>query len=138
VLSPSAGRVALFGDDVTGWPVHRRARAGVGRTFQRLELFASLSVLDNLVVAAESHLATCKLTSSRAWSPPKRTDTPRTSRARSEPFVTAVSTPQAGSPRATLMVSQANPGGPSRTKSLPWTRTEIVQLPMCLKSNVPE
>ena len=61
VLSPSAGRVALFGDDVTGWPVHRRARAGVGRTFQRLELFASLSVLDNLVVAAESHLASGNL-----------------------------------------------------------------------------
>jgi ABC-type branched-subunit amino acid transport system ATPase component len=48
------GRVALFGADVTGWPVHRRARLGVGRTFQRLELFGSLSVREHLVLAVES------------------------------------------------------------------------------------
>jgi branched-chain amino acid transport system ATP-binding protein len=51
---PNAGRVLLFGDDVTGWPPHRRARYGVGRTFQRLELFSSLTVLENLVIAHES------------------------------------------------------------------------------------
>jgi ABC-type branched-subunit amino acid transport system ATPase component len=56
VVAPSAGRVLLFGQDVTTWPVHRRARLGVGRTFQRLELFASLTVTENLVVATESHL----------------------------------------------------------------------------------
>lgn len=53
-LRPTAGRVLLFGRDVTRLPVHRRARLGLGRTFQRLEPFSSLSVADNLLVAAES------------------------------------------------------------------------------------
>lgn len=52
-LRPSAGRVVLFGRDVTRLPVHRRARLGLGRTFQRLEPFSSLSIADNLLVAAE-------------------------------------------------------------------------------------
>jgi branched-chain amino acid transport system ATP-binding protein len=56
-VSPAAGRVALFGTDVTGWPPHRRARLGVARTFQRLELFGSITVLENLVMAAESRMA---------------------------------------------------------------------------------
>jgi branched-chain amino acid transport system ATP-binding protein len=53
-LRPSSGHVKLFGQDVTGWPGHRRARLGVGRTFQRLELFGSLTVKENLVVGYES------------------------------------------------------------------------------------
>jgi branched-chain amino acid transport system ATP-binding protein len=53
VLRPTKGRVFLFGSDVTDWPVHRRARLGVGRTFQRLELFSSLTVLENLVAGYE-------------------------------------------------------------------------------------
>ena len=40
ILRPDAGRVLLNGVDVGGWPVHRRARAGMGRTFQRVELFS--------------------------------------------------------------------------------------------------
>ena len=54
LVEPTIGRIELFGTDVTGWPMHRRARLGVGRTFQRLELFGSLTVLENLVVAVES------------------------------------------------------------------------------------
>jgi len=52
-LRPTAGRVWLFGRDVTRLPVHRRARLGLGRTFQRLEPFSSLNIADNLLVAAE-------------------------------------------------------------------------------------
>jgi ABC-type branched-subunit amino acid transport system ATPase component len=54
IVTPSAGRVELFGEDVTSWPIHRRARLGLGRTFQRLELFGSLSVAENIIVALES------------------------------------------------------------------------------------
>lgn len=53
-LRPTSGQVLLFGRDVTRLPVHRRARLGLGRTFQRLEPFSSLSVADNLLAAAES------------------------------------------------------------------------------------
>jgi branched-chain amino acid transport system ATP-binding protein len=53
-LRPSVGRVVLLGRDVTRLSVRRRARMGLGRTFQRLEPFGSLSVADNLLVAAEA------------------------------------------------------------------------------------
>jgi len=39
---------------VTSWPLHQRARLGLGRTFQRLELFGSLTVEENVVVALEA------------------------------------------------------------------------------------
>jgi len=42
-LKPSAGRVQVAGDDVTGWPEYRRARLGVAQTFQHSSLFLSLS-----------------------------------------------------------------------------------------------
>ena len=50
---PSRGRVVLGGADVTRMGPARRARHGLARTFQRLELFGRLSVRDNLLVAAE-------------------------------------------------------------------------------------
>lgn len=50
---PSSGRVFLEGQDVTRLGPARRARHGLARTFQRLELFGRLSVRDNLLVAAE-------------------------------------------------------------------------------------
>jgi branched-chain amino acid transport system ATP-binding protein len=50
---PSSGQVVLDGRDVTRMGPARRARHGLARTFQRLELFGRLSVRDNLLVAAE-------------------------------------------------------------------------------------
>jgi len=49
---PTAGGVWLDGADVTRWPPHRRARHGIGRTFQSVRVFRGLSVRDNLLAAA--------------------------------------------------------------------------------------
>ncbi len=49
----TTGRVVLDGRDITRLSVHRRARRGIARTFQRIEVFDQLSVLDNVLVAAE-------------------------------------------------------------------------------------
>jgi ABC-type branched-subunit amino acid transport system ATPase component len=51
-LSPDAGRIVFDGRDVTGWPMHRLARAGVVRTFQMARVFGGLTALENLMVAA--------------------------------------------------------------------------------------
>ena len=50
---PTGGRVTLDERELTDAKPHQRARAGIGRTFQRLETFGSLSVRDNVLVAAE-------------------------------------------------------------------------------------
>ncbi|HLW17687.1 MAG TPA: ABC transporter ATP-binding protein [Actinomycetota bacterium] len=53
-LSPTRGRIMFEGRDVTSMGPSARARLGMGRTFQKLELFGRMSVFDNLMVAAES------------------------------------------------------------------------------------
>jgi branched-chain amino acid transport system ATP-binding protein len=50
--APQRGRVRLDGDDVTGLAPYRRARRGLARTFQRLELFGLLTVRENVELAA--------------------------------------------------------------------------------------
>jgi branched-chain amino acid transport system ATP-binding protein len=47
------GRVLVDGRDVSGLATFQRARLGMGRTFQRLEIFGSLSARDNILTAAE-------------------------------------------------------------------------------------
>jgi branched-chain amino acid transport system ATP-binding protein len=54
LLRPDAGQVRFDGRDVTTLATHQRARLGIARTFQRMELFAGMSVLDHLVVANRS------------------------------------------------------------------------------------
>ncbi|HET7529740.1 MAG TPA: ABC transporter ATP-binding protein [Mycobacteriales bacterium] len=51
---PDAGRVLLDGRDITRLTADARARLGIGRTFQRLAVFPSMTVLDNLRVGAEN------------------------------------------------------------------------------------
>jgi len=53
LLAPTTGRIAFDGRDVSRLDTHKRARLGIARTFQRLELFTDLSVRDNLRVAGE-------------------------------------------------------------------------------------
>lgn len=52
---PSTGRVFLHGLDVTRDPPHERTAKGMGRTFQVVQLFSGLSVIENLMVAAHKH-----------------------------------------------------------------------------------
>jgi branched-chain amino acid transport system ATP-binding protein len=53
LLAPSSGRICIDGRDVTGLKLHRRARMGLARTFQQLELFSMLTVRENIRVAAD-------------------------------------------------------------------------------------
>jgi branched-chain amino acid transport system permease protein len=53
-LKPSAGDVLVDGQNVAGWPAHRIARRGVGRSFQRTNIFASFSVEENCLLAAQA------------------------------------------------------------------------------------
>ncbi|GAA2262346.1 ABC transporter ATP-binding protein [Actinomadura sp. NPDC048955] len=57
---PASGQVLLDGDDITRLSPARRARRGMARTFQRLELFLSLSVRDNVRVAGDVLRATSR------------------------------------------------------------------------------
>ncbi len=51
-LAPSAGRILFDGEPVAGLPPHALARRGMGRSFQRTNLFLKLTVLENLRLAA--------------------------------------------------------------------------------------
>ena len=52
---PKAGRIEFAGQDITRWPVHKVARAGLARTFQGTHLLAHMSVLDNILVGRYGH-----------------------------------------------------------------------------------
>jgi branched-chain amino acid transport system ATP-binding protein len=54
---PTAGRVALAGEALTGLPPHRIAERGVARTFQNTELFAGMSARDNIRTGLHRHLS---------------------------------------------------------------------------------
>ena len=54
-LSPTAGRIWLSGDDVTGARPHQISRRGVGRSYQITSVFQSMTVFDNVWTAAYRH-----------------------------------------------------------------------------------
>ncbi len=62
-IRPAAGRIELLGHDVTRRSPSRRARLGLGRTFQRMELFTSMSVRDNVAMGPDARLG-----GNRPWS----------------------------------------------------------------------
>jgi branched-chain amino acid transport system ATP-binding protein len=51
MLKPDNGRITFDGRDLTRIPTHKRARLGIGRTFQRIELFSGMTPRDHLIVA---------------------------------------------------------------------------------------
>jgi branched-chain amino acid transport system ATP-binding protein len=61
ILRTDGGTVELMGQDITHEPVHRRSRMGLGRTFQRIELFPDSTVRDHLFVAERVRLGTGRL-----------------------------------------------------------------------------
>jgi branched-chain amino acid transport system ATP-binding protein len=54
---PTGGRILYGGSDVAGMPAHRLARQGMARTFQIVQPFAGLTVLENIAVGAHLHIA---------------------------------------------------------------------------------
>lgn len=70
ILLPTAGRVRLAGRDVTTAPIHERARAGLGRTFQTSSLFPGLTAIENVRLAAQAALGG----SLSPWRFPRRED----------------------------------------------------------------
>ncbi|WP_024280148.1 branched-chain amino acid ABC transporter ATP-binding protein/permease [Xanthobacter sp. 126] len=53
LYAPTAGRILIDGTDVTQLPAHRRARLGLVRTFQNLQLIQGVSVLENVMLGME-------------------------------------------------------------------------------------
>jgi branched-chain amino acid transport system ATP-binding protein len=66
VYRPQSGRVTFAGTDLIGKPPHEIAELGVARTFQNIELFANLTVLDNLMLGRHHH-NTYGVMSAFAW-----------------------------------------------------------------------
>ncbi|MCU1693130.1 MAG: transporter related [Frankiales bacterium] len=56
-VTPTSGGVRLLGEDVTGWSPDKRARLGLGRSFQDARIFPSLTVAENIALSLERHLA---------------------------------------------------------------------------------
>lgn len=58
VLTPTEGRVKFSGDVISGLKSHQIAALGISRTFQTVELFDNLTVLENVLVGAHLHCRT--------------------------------------------------------------------------------
>ena len=55
---PTEGRIAFKGQDITRIPAPQRAKRGLGRSFQNIALFRSMTVLDNIKLGRHAHLKT--------------------------------------------------------------------------------
>jgi branched-chain amino acid transport system ATP-binding protein len=55
-FGPSSGSVELLGQDVTTWPQARRARAGLGRSYQRNTIYPTFTVFENCRLAAQANV----------------------------------------------------------------------------------
>jgi branched-chain amino acid transport system ATP-binding protein len=53
-MAPDAGRIRFEGRDVTDWPTHRRARAGLQRSYQITSVFPAFTALDNVALAIQA------------------------------------------------------------------------------------
>src|SRR3972149_4799120 len=72
---PDAGRILYAGEEITGWPPHRVAGRGIARSFQLVELFRHMTVLDNLLLGRHVHMRTGIFTGGLYWGPGLRGET---------------------------------------------------------------
>jgi len=82
-LQPTGGRIFFDDRDITGRPPHTICRMGIGRSFQRTNIFPRLSVFDNVQVAVLSHMKqTLNMVTSARAGPRRDTGDPGSRRAR--------------------------------------------------------
>lgn len=51
IYPPTGGHIFFKGVDITGWPAHQVVAAGLGRTFQNIQLFQHLNAIENVIAA---------------------------------------------------------------------------------------
>ena len=66
-IPPSSGHVRIDGADVTGWPAHRIAHVGLGRSYQRTNIFGAFTVAENCALAAQARNGSMLRLSDRAY-----------------------------------------------------------------------
>jgi branched-chain amino acid transport system ATP-binding protein len=67
LLRPDSGRISFDGSQIDRLPIHRRARLGIGRTFQRIELFAGMTAREHLLVAERERRGDGRLWKDLVW-----------------------------------------------------------------------
>ncbi len=66
-IRPTQGAIHFQGRDITRWPPDKIAMLGIGRTFQNIRLFPSMTVLDNVKSAQQAHDPDNLLTTLLSW-----------------------------------------------------------------------
>lgn len=69
---PQHGEIRFNGKDITRASPHVRARLGLGRTFQNVEVYRTETVLDNVLLGRHIHLRQNPLTCALYWGPARR------------------------------------------------------------------
>lgn len=64
---PDRGRIIFHGQDITDMPTHKRAMAGIARTFQGIQLYLGMTVLDNIMSGRHIHMKTNFLQNAFYW-----------------------------------------------------------------------
>lgn len=81
VYRPQEGSILFDGSEIIGMKPHRIAELGVARTFQNIELFANLTVLDNILLGRNLRMKSGVLASAIYWGPARREETEHRRRA---------------------------------------------------------
>jgi branched-chain amino acid transport system ATP-binding protein len=79
-VTPSSGTVAAFGEDVTALPPEARARRGLVRSFQNLQLFSAMTVREVIALALERNLSDATGLATALWLPAARKQRRRSAR----------------------------------------------------------